>query len=327
MSVGSLNNRIRDFLPIEVRVAASNARRVHRAQRADVHRHLELPRSLVPARRRRGSVWGVAMMRNEVDTARQVVEHMFAQGVDAVLVADNNSDDGTADVLEELALVQSVHVARDRLLAYTQATKMTILASLARRSGADWIVPFDADELWFTTDGTVSEFLRSSDATVARAELHNVFPAPDDDRQQIDPFLRLRRLDESPAQFGKVAFRSHPLARIEMGNLDVDRRGRRIDGLFIAHFPWRSLEQMTAKLRNGRIALEATDLPVQLGDHWRAGGTWSDEQLAETWGQLVQGRHVEQLTWSPCGPFVPVSAGSASTWSDVWRGASDEVAS
>ena len=119
------------------------------------------------------------------------------------------------------------------------------------------------------------------------------------------------------AEAHKVAFRSHPLAKLHMGNQDVYRRGRRADGLFVAHYPWRSFEQMAGKLRHGRRAMEATDMPPELCYHWRVGGTWSDESLGGVWDDLCLGKPIEDLAWSPIGQLRTASPGTARTWSDV----------
>ena len=48
-----------------------------------------------------------------------------------------------------------------------------------------------------------------------------MFPGPDDDVDEPDPFLRLGHVDPVPSSVHKVAFRSHPLVQVEMGNQDV----------------------------------------------------------------------------------------------------------
>ena len=55
-----------------------------------------------------------------------------------------------------------IHVALDEEPAYHQSEKMTWLAHCAWRAGADWIVPFDADEFWFAPGRSVAEALRAS---------------------------------------------------------------------------------------------------------------------------------------------------------------------
>lgn len=94
----------------------------------------------------------VCMARDEADVIGSTVAHMLAQ-VDAVIVADNLSTDRTREILDEMA---SAHpgrlvVVEDPDPAYRQSEKMTALALRARLDfGAEWIVPFDADEVWYS---------------------------------------------------------------------------------------------------------------------------------------------------------------------------------
>jgi glycosyltransferase involved in cell wall biosynthesis len=256
----------------------------------------------------------MAMMRNEVDTAGPVIEHLFEQGVDQVLVADNGSTDGTREVLTALADRYPMHIVEDHLEAHLQGAKMTVLVAKAREAGADWIVPFDADELWFAAGQTVADFLRACPADIVRASIHDVFPSADDDPNEPNPFLRLHRFDTEPFPIHKVAFRTSRLLKVAEGNMDVTRRGQRTDGLFIAHYPWRTYEQLARKVRHGRLALEQTNLSEDMGIHWRVAGGWTDDQLRAAWDDLVAGRTVEDLSWSPVGRLETRIPGSWTTW-------------
>ena len=71
------------------------------------------------------------MVRDEADIIVSVVEHMLSQ-VDFVIVADNNSVDGTRELLDELA----VTVVDDPDPAYLQSKKMTARLQAASSSGA-----------------------------------------------------------------------------------------------------------------------------------------------------------------------------------------------
>jgi len=311
--------RIRMMVPADLRVIGRRALPSAWTERRTIRRHLVVPDSLRPTPRGPGSVWGVAMMRNEEDTAEHVLEHLCSQDVDALLVSDNGSTDGTRAILESVAAQFPLHIVEDRLVSYAQGAKMTILADLARRSGADWVVPFDADELWFAADRSVGGFLRTVDSDIVHARIHDVFPGPADDADETDPFMRLGRFDPEPFPVGKVAFRTNRLVNVAMGNLDVTRRGRRTDGLFIAHYPWRSFEQMAAKLRHGRRALAETTLPELMGIHWRTAGAWSDDQLRAAWDDIVAGRAVDDLSWSPIGTLEDAHPGRWTTWQDERR--------
>ena len=63
------------------------------------------------------------------------IRHQFDQGIDAMIVADNGSTDGTLGVLDRLATELPLYVGHDSLAAYHQAAKMTYLATAAHRAG------------------------------------------------------------------------------------------------------------------------------------------------------------------------------------------------
>jgi len=305
---------MRDRTPGVALALGSVAKPAYRAERRTARDHLVVPSSMRPAPRVPGSVWAVTMMHNEEDVAEHVVLHMLGQGVDAVVVADNLSDDRTPEILAGLAARLPVHIVRDTWTAHAQGTKMTLVASLARSCGADWVIPFDADELWFAEGCSVSAFLRHASADIVTARIHNVFPSVDDDVSENDPFLRLTSFDLTPSRVHKVAIRPHRVFKLSEGNLDVNMGGARSAGLYIAHFPFRSFEQMAAKLRHGRKALAETRFPTDTGSHWRIAGAWDDEQLRATYRGLQEGRPLEHMSWSPVGPFERLHPGGWNAW-------------
>ena len=213
---------------------------------------LLVPKGLPTGHRRHGSVWAISIVRNEADVVGLTLQHHLRQGVEAILIADNGSTDGTLDILHEFARDHPVYVLSDTWPVWDQAVKTTLLANIARRAGADWIMPFDADEFWFAPGASAAEHLRRSEATVAYAQIHNLFPLDASAGQlSVDkPF----RFDLTPHALKKVAFRSHPMASVQAGNHYVFRSGPREAGLRIAHLPWRSHEQMRQKVTQGSVA-------------------------------------------------------------------------
>ena len=123
-------------------------------------------------------------------------------------------------------------MASDAEPAYLQSAKITLLAEAAASAGAKWIIPFDADELWYGSRSTLAETLSSARAPIARAVVHNAFPSPDGGDGL--------RLDQSPHYDDKVAFRPFPGVVVAMGNHEVSRPGRSESSLRILHRPWRS---------------------------------------------------------------------------------------
>ena len=218
-------------------------------------------------------VWAVSMVRDEADVIAGTLRHMAEEAVDGIIVADSNSVDGTRDILADLARDLPLVVLDDPDPAYHQSPKMTHLARQAAERGASWIVPFDADELWvFEGDYIVNE-LEATDADIVTAALFNYFPSAIDPAGS-DPFETIRWRQRDPAPLPKVAFRWHPDAVIHQGNHGVTLPGARSfdTGLRISHFPYRSAEQFVRKARNGAAAYAATDLPDEVGAHWRGYG-------------------------------------------------------
>lgn len=257
-----------------------------------------------------GSVWAVAMVRNEADIIADTVAHLFRQGVDGVLVADNGSTDATLEVLHDLAGRYPLYVGTDSEPAYYQAQKMTLLARLAAECGADWIVPFDADEWWFGAAGErLVDTLRRSETGVAAALLFNCYPPV---AEAGGPEWRF---DPLSARLTKVAFRWRPLAALQHGNHAVFHPDQSHEILNILHFPWRRFEQFQDKVRHGMAALEGVGKRTDgAGDHWQVLGRLSDEELRSAWESLLQGKAPESFLWVPQGPLAPITPGSWEVW-------------
>lgn len=231
-------------------------------------------------------VIGVAMVKDEADIIRASVANMLRQ-VDHVIVADNLSSDGTTEILMEMQHGQNLTVLDDREVGYWQSRKMTDLAHRALDLGARWVVPFDADEIWVSRWGTVAEVLRGCDPDygIVLAELFDHMVTGADDPTISDPVARIGWRRTAPLELPKVACRALPGMVIEQGNhyarYPAPLRPTEQARLTVHHYPYRSVEQMIRKVRNGAAAYAETSLPPTAGQHWRQWGTWSDEQIAE----------------------------------------------
>lgn len=233
-------------------------------------------------------VVGVTMVRDEADIVGETVRLMLDE-VDYVIVADNGSVDGTRQILEEIAAdIGRVEIHDDLEVGYYQSTKMSALAARAAEIGADWVVPFDADERWLArSGGRVADALMAlPDAVlVAQADLWD-HVATGEDPDVPNPLERMQWRRRDPAPLPKVAVRPVSDVVIHQGNHGatfpgVDLPATVTNLLTVRHYPLRSPEQMVRKARNGAEAYAATDLPADVGGHWRGWGTLSDDQLAE----------------------------------------------
>lgn len=226
------------------------------------------------------SVWAVTMVKDEADIIAYTLKHLAAEGVDGIIVADNLSTDGTRDILDSLQLRCELVVLDDPEVAYYQSEKMTNLAREAFAAGAEWVIPFDADELWCHPHMTLSDFMGSVNPsmTAVRARLFNHFPLPSEEpTPDPNPFKRITRRGVDPAPLPKVAIRRGGDFCIHQGNHGVTGRSQFAEGLEVRHFPWRTYEQFERKVENGYKAYLATDLPEESGGHWRSYGRVLEE--------------------------------------------------
>lgn len=232
----------------------------------------------------------VSMMKDEADIVVPVVCQLFAQGVDRVWIADNMSTDKTRPLLDDLAVQFPITIVDDDEPGYYQPEKLMRLAAMAGGEGAEWILPFDADEWWYGLGGhTISQILATVPAEVCVNYGYDHVPRLDDPADQ-DPVRRMRWRRSDPQRLPKVAYRWAADARLHYGSHDVDHAGRREHHVFeYRHFGFRSLEQMGRKVRQGKQALDAaTALHPMYGSHWRDMGAWSDEQLEARWQELCR---------------------------------------
>lgn len=267
-------------------------------------------------------VVGISMVRDEADVVATTVSHMRSQ-VDQVIVADNGSVDGTREILDSLDVI----VLDDPDPAYMQSEKMSHLARIAAEHGAEWVVPFDADEVWLPRRcQRIADLLEEMPtwALIAEATLYDhVASGLDPDLE--DPIEQIQWRRPDPAPLPKVACRVIDGLTIEQGNHGASyvhtHVPPRVSGLLnIRHFPYRSIEQFVRKIRNGAQAYAATDLPPDVGAHWRQYGEILDahgeDGLAEvfrTWywrrdpGEeiRIEGEYQPPLIHDPCPVSLP----------------------
>lgn len=236
------------------------------------------------------TVWGVSIVKDEADVIGGTLRHLADEGLAGMIVADNMSTDGTRELLDKLELelaeldVELV-VLDDDEPAHYQSRKVSALAELAREHGAEWVLPFDADELWLASDriAVVLERLPRR-YNVARARLFNHYETAIDPAGD-DPYRTMQWRTAEPLGLPKIAFRPELGAVVHDGNHGVTL-GYNVtagDDLEIRHFPYRGVEHFIRKARNGAAALAAaTDLPLDVGAHWRGYG-----ELLERYGETV----------------------------------------
>lgn len=257
------------------------------------------------------SVAALMLVKDELDIVEHVVRHL-SWNVDEILVLDNGSSDGTAELLRELARELPLIVNHDPEVGYRQSEKTTWLAQVARLHGHAWVLPCDADEFWYQPSGMpIREFLQgvAPDVQVIAAQMFNHIPTALDEPEEPSPFRRLRWRLRGPGALPKVCARTDPSLVIHMGNHGCTLNGTMLTtgGLVIRHFSWRSEQQYVRKIINGARAYAATDLPETTGAHWRMFGNPPNEEAVADhfyrWFYSLDPAANDNLIYDPT-PFV-----------------------
>ncbi len=233
---------------------------------------------------------GITMVRDEADIVEHTVRHMLTQ-VDGVVVADNLSTDETPEILAELAAEHPgrMLVLADRDPAYTQSEKMTRLADVAAvEFGSCWIIPFDADEVWRSPHGRIGDVLARNvpdgyHVVPARLFDHYVTELDEHPLDEPNPLRRIQWRRVAPSPLPKVAVRYRSDLVIHQGNHGASytvEPAHFEELLEVRHFPYRSVEQLVRKIRNGAAAYRAAGDRVRAdhGAHWREWGDLLDRE-------------------------------------------------
>lgn len=220
------------------------------------------------------------LVRDEQDILRENLDFHLAHGVDEIVLMDNCSVDGTADIAREYERAGYLRYMFQPQDDYSQGRWVT---QMARRAvdelHADWVINNDADEFWWPHAGSLKDALASigPEPLAATAERTNFVTRADDvtpfwQRMDVRSVVSLNALgDPLP---GKSAHRAVPNLAIGQGNHYVFVNGRlaprAVAPVTILHFPVRSRAQFFNKIAKGGAAYARnTELPHSAGLAWR----------------------------------------------------------
>lgn len=244
-------------------------------------------------------VAALMMVKDEIDIIESAIHYLCTQELDLICVYNNNSTDGTREKLVSLSdFYDELVVYDDPITGYYQSDKMNAWANeLFLEEEMDVVIPIDADEIWYSKDPqkTLGEAIRASDADIFVAHSEDYIPTIFDDFNEPNFIKRMKHKKFHSNSFSAVAFNYSPGFHLEMGNHNVlNHPGKRDNDLIgIRHYQYRSFEQFVKKVKNGKKAYEATNLPDFMGSHWRKLGAMNDEELKLYWVNYCSVQTVE----------------------------------
>jgi hypothetical protein len=257
-------------------------------------------------------ITGISIVRDEADIVRMTLLYHLAIGCDNILVIDNGSTDATPRVLEKLSRRYPVEWVRDDG-PFRQAELTTELAREAARNGADWVVPFDADEFWWSRMMSLRSLLEESSAGVLQTRVVNFVQRRRQHRSSRSSIARMTWRAETVMSSidpyylvgdGKIAYVegvyppkhvARATASIDIGKGNHEVRGvpgplELTDDLVCLHAPLRSRHELEKKADTAPRAWEESSDPMSSWQPKRWGRLASEGGLAEEWAANSQRR-------------------------------------
>ena len=180
--------------------------------------------------------WAIGMAKDEGDIIDHTMYHFAANGAAGIIIADNLSKDDTRQKMEEAKANIAKYnpnieiiIVEDNVVAYTQSDKMTNLASMARGYGAQWVIPFDIDEIWYSPGRTLHDAfeLLNKEGVDAYKVLYTNHSVTDSDPKGLSPFHTMQWKWSLPTNH-KSCFKfrdSDSFVKISNGNHFVQHNG------------------------------------------------------------------------------------------------------
>lgn len=244
------------------------------------------------------------LVKNEADIIRENILFHWSLGVDGFIVTDNNSEDNTVAILEELKLQGiPIEIINETEKTYYQNVWVDRMIKIARdKYRADWVINSDADEFWYPVSLNLKQeiFRYSSFYNVLQVFLINFHPFENRDdflcssyfvRRNLQPFeqtlLGIPINSFNDACFcHKVIHATKDYKQIAMGNHNVLMKKNRMvycPYIRLYHYTVRNYAHFERKVAAGGKAYENYQ-DIEKGKHWRRWyGYYKEGKLKEAY--------------------------------------------
>ncbi|MBA2642188.1 MAG: glycosyltransferase family 2 protein [Actinobacteria bacterium] len=199
------------------------------------------------------------VVRDEADIVDAQIAYHLNAGVDFVLATDNESQDGTTEILRSYERDGHLHLIRERGEVQESGWRTRMARLAATEFGADWVINTDADEFWMPREGALKEALAAVPEAfgVVWALTRQFVPRADDGRFFAER-MTVRLTSAAPINdptslyrpSAKAAHRADPDVVVIHGGHSARARLPLLRNWYPAdvfHFPYRTLEQYERK--------------------------------------------------------------------------------
>lgn len=266
----------------------------------------------------------VALVKDEADIICSALQALVDAGIGAIIVADNESSDATPALLHRFAKDAPipVKVIKDSNPVHHQRQAISGMVELAVQTwGVEWLIPFDADEIWKIQPGMKLEDLCSLEEDVLFVPIYIYRPSLQDGLEE-DPVKRMKLRWPEPEDQGKVCFRwRDDFKGVKHGNHGVlysnstwvaskNKAGCLLPlmgPVKIAHYPIRSWGQFVTKVSNIGRSYELEVGYLDEGNtsrrRWKLFREMGGEALRKEYDELLKNREqpqglvMEEIPW------------------------------
>ncbi len=232
------------------------------------------------------------LVRNEKDIVRDNIEFHFGSGVDLIIATDNNSTDGTLEILKEYESKGVLHLIQEPSTTFNQSKWVNRMADLAvREYAANIVFHSDGDEFWMPKSGNLKTELTANPVVdVLKVVTRNIIleDLGGQERYPENATFIVKNVSKGPKikkisnnryltkTHRKVMFKTPAISLyVGEGNHRVNDDEFKLvqsqsTDITIYHFPSRGKDQFYQKVIEGGESLKRTsDINSSVGGHWR----------------------------------------------------------
>ena len=229
------------------------------------------------------------LVKDEADIIEANIRTHAKLGVDAFIVMDNGSSDGTREIVEHLRQEYEITLIEQPSTAYKQRKWVTQMCRLAlKKYKADWVINCDADEFWIPLNKpSLKDALRFKGATISIKETNMIPTAASWDNEKAffnfayevvapvmyDSYNKDEVVSNIFAKAGpKSIVNPRSLLWVNNGNHTAEHLAfwakKRSEKIHIFQYPIRNFKRFVDRIDSYK-KIVTTDPSAKIGKHWK----------------------------------------------------------